>query len=153
MKLAVVSSVFANYPLEHVLPVVAAAGYDGIDVWGGRPHVYRTDLSRARLHALRRQAGDLGLEIVSVMPAFYRYPFSLCTYDEQVRKDSLDYMRQSIDNAVDLDAKTVLMVPGRSLHGQSGRMPGSGCPTACALSPRWGDATASASGWRPSIAT
>jgi protein FrlC len=119
MKLAVVSSVFANYPLEHVLPVVAAAGYDGIDVWGGRPHVYRTDLSRARLHALRRQAGDLGLEIVSVMPAFYRYPFSLCTYDEQVRKDSLDYMRQSIDNAVDLDAKTVLMVPGRSLHGQS----------------------------------
>jgi protein FrlC len=119
MKLAVVSSVFANYPLEHVLPVVAAAGYNGIDLWGGRPHVYRTDLSRPRLQALRRQAADLGLEIVSVMPAFYRYPYSLCTYDEAVRKDSLDYMRQSIDNAVDLGAKTVLMVPGKSLHGQS----------------------------------
>ncbi len=119
MKLAVASSVFANYPLEHVLPIVAGAGYDGVDLWGGRPHVYRTDLGLRRLRALRAQAKELRLEIVSVMPAFYRYPFSLSTNDDKVREDSLDYMRQSIDNAVELGAKTVLMVPGRSLHGQS----------------------------------
>jgi fructoselysine 3-epimerase len=118
MKLAVVSSVFANYPLEHVLPPVARAGYDGIDLWGGRPHVFRSDLSPSRLRALRRQAADLGLEIASVMPAFYRYPFSLSTNDDRVRQDSLSYMRESIDNAVQLGAKNVLVVPGRSLHGQ-----------------------------------
>ncbi len=119
MKLAVVSSVFANYRLEDVLPPVARAGYEGIDLWGGRPHVFRSDLGPGRLRALRRQAADLGLEIASVMPAFYRYPFSLTTTDERVRQDSLAYMRESIDNAVQLGAQSVLVVPGRSLHGQT----------------------------------
>ena len=119
MNLAVVSSVFSNYQLEHVLPIVARAGYEGIDLWGGRPHVFRSDLGPSRLKALRRQAADLGLEIVSVMPAFYRYPFSLTTSDERIRRDSLDYMKESIDNAVQLGAETVLTVPGRSLHGQT----------------------------------
>ena len=119
MNLAVVSSVFSNYQLEHVLPIVAHAGYEGIDLWGGRPHVFRSDLGPARLRALRRQAADLGLEIASVMPAFYRYPFSLTTSDDRIRRDSLDYMKESIDNAVQLGAGTVLTVPGRSLHGQT----------------------------------
>jgi len=118
MKLAVVSSVFATYPLEHVLPVVARAGYEGIDLWGGRPHVFRSDLGPPRLRALRRQAADLGLEIASVMPAFYRYPFSLTTNDERIRQDSVDYVKESIDNAVQLGATNVLAVPGMSLHGQ-----------------------------------
>ena len=118
MKLAVVSSVFSNYQLEHALPIAARAGYEGIDLWGGRPHVFRSDLGAARLRALRRQAADLGLEIASVMPAFYRYPFSLTTNDDRIRRDSLDYMKESIDNAVLLGATSVLTVPGRSLHGQ-----------------------------------
>ncbi len=118
MKLAVVSSVFANYTLEDVLPIVARAGYEGIDLWGGRPHVFRSDLGPSRLRALRRQAADLGLEIASVIPAFYRYPFSLTTNDDRIRQDSLDYLRESIDNAVQLGATSVLTVPGRSLHGQ-----------------------------------
>jgi protein FrlC len=118
MKLAVVSSVFSNYLLEDVLPVVARAGYEGIDLWGGRPHVFRSDLGPSRLRALRRQAADLGLEIASVMPAFYRYPFSLTTNDDRIRRDSLDYIKESIDNAVQLGATSVLTVPGRSLYGQ-----------------------------------
>jgi protein FrlC len=119
MKLAVASSVFGRYPLEHVLPVVARAGYQGIDLWGGRPHVFRSDLGASRLRALRGQAADLGLEIASVMPAFYRYPFSLSTNEDHIRQDSIDYMRESIDNAVQLGATSVLAVPGMSLHGQA----------------------------------
>jgi protein FrlC len=118
MKLAVVSSVFSNYLLQDVLPIVARAGYEGIDLWGGRPHIFRLDLGPTRLRALRRQAADLGLEIASVMPAFYRYPFSLTTNDDRIRRESLDYIKESIDNAVLLGATSVLTVPGRSLHGQ-----------------------------------
>jgi fructoselysine 3-epimerase len=119
MKLALASSVFGRYPLEQVLPVVAQAGYQGIDLWGGRPHVFRSDLGPSRLRALRRQAADLGLEIASVMPAFYRYPFSLSTNEDHIRRDSIDYMRESIDNAVHLGASRILAVPGMSLHGQA----------------------------------
>jgi sugar phosphate isomerase/epimerase len=58
------------------------------------------------------------LTVASFMPAFYRYPHSLSSPNEVVRQDSLDYMRQCVDNAVILGAGIVLLVPGCSLHGQ-----------------------------------
>ena len=37
MKLGIASSVFVNYSIENTIDLVAAAGYDGVDIWGGRP--------------------------------------------------------------------------------------------------------------------
>jgi protein FrlC len=118
MKLALVSSVFVNYSLDQFLCTAAKLGYAGVDLWGGRPHVFRNDISPEGLHSLRRHADDLGLVIVSLMPAFYRYPFSLCTPNDSIRQESLDYMRISLDNAAELGVGTVLVVPGRSMYGQ-----------------------------------
>ncbi len=118
MKLSVVSSVFVNYRIQDTIPLVAEAGYDGMDIWGGRPHVYRRDFSLAELKLIRAQMSDNGLEPVSFMPAFYRYPHSLSSPNEVVRQDSLEYMRQCMDNAVALGAKILLIVPGHSLFGQ-----------------------------------
>jgi protein FrlC len=119
MKLSVASSVFVHYPIQDTIARVAGAGYDGIDIWGGRPHVYRQDFSAAELASLRRQIEASGLEPVSLMPAFFRYPHSLSSPNEVVRQDSLDYMRQCLDNAVALGAQILLIVPGHSLFGQS----------------------------------
>lgn len=118
MKLAIVSSVFVNYSLEQFLCAASKMGYAGVDLWGGRPHVFRNDIGPAGLHALRHQADDLGLTLVSLMPAFYRYPFSLCTPNDSIRQESMDYMRISLDNARELGIDTVLVVPGRSMHEQ-----------------------------------
>jgi protein FrlC len=118
MKLGVVTSVFVNYLLPDVIPCVAEAGYDGIDIWGGRPHAYRHDYGPDELERLRGLLDDHHLTVASFMPAFYRYPHSLSSPNETVRQDSLDYMRQCIDNAVILGAGIVLLVPGCSLHGQ-----------------------------------
>lgn len=118
MRLSLVSSVFVNYSLEQFLCLAAKLGYEGVDLWGGRPHVFRKDIQPAGLQALRRQADDLGLTLVSLMPAFYRYPFSLCTPNDPIRQESLEYMRESLENAVELGIETVLAVPGRSMHEQ-----------------------------------
>jgi protein FrlC len=118
MKLSVVSSVFVNYRIQDTISMVAEAGFDGMDIWGGRPHVYRKDFSLAELKLIRAQMSDEGLEPVSFMPAFYRYPHSLSSPNEVVRQDSLEYMRQCMDNAVALGAKILLIVPGHSLFGQ-----------------------------------
>jgi len=119
MKLGIASSVFVNYSIENTIDLVAAAGYDGIDIWGGRPHVYRNDCDEKRLRALRKRLTDNNLQVASHMPAFFRYPHSLSNPNEIVRQDSIDYMRQCIDNAVVLDAEIVLIVPGRSLEDQN----------------------------------
>ena len=119
MKLGTATSVLFLYAIRDVVPLVARIGYDGIDIWGGRPHVYRQDLSIEELKDLRRLIQDHGMSVASFMPAFYRYPHSLSNPNPRVRQDSIDYMRQCVDNAALLGAPVVLVVPDLSLAGQS----------------------------------
>jgi fructoselysine 3-epimerase len=119
MKLGTATSVLYMYAMEDAIPLIARAGFDGIDVWGGRPHVYRQDYSEAELGQLRNRIASHGLEVSSFMPAFYRYPHSLSNPNPRVRADSIQYMRECIDNAAVLGARVVLVVPDHSLYGQS----------------------------------
>jgi protein FrlC len=119
MKLATATSVLYQYAIEDAVPIVARAGYDGIDLWGGRPHVYRGDYSAQELQALRTLIAEHGLAVSSLMPAFYRYPHSLSHPNPRVRDDSIDYMRRCVDNAAILGAGIVLVVPDLTLRGRS----------------------------------
>jgi fructoselysine 3-epimerase len=121
VKLGIASSVFVNYAIQDAILHVAKAGYDGIDIWGGRPHVYRHDYSQEELRLIRKLLEENNLVAISLMPAFYRYPHSLTSPNEVVRRDSLEYMKICIDNAVQLGADIVLLVPTKSLHGQDPR--------------------------------
>lgn len=119
MKLGTATSVLYLYAIQDAIPLIKRAGYDGVDIWGGRPHVYRQDLSTEELKSLRQAIADQGLSVSSLMPAFYRYPHSLSNPNPRVRQDSIDYMRTCVDNADILGAKIVLVVPDFSLYGQS----------------------------------
>ncbi len=119
MKLGLVTSVYVNYPLEEVIPRVAAAGYDCIDIWGGRPHAYRRDYDQAGLVGLRNRVTEAGMRVSSFLPAFFRYPHNLCSPNPIVRLDTLDYVRQCADNAAILEAEYLLICPARLLFGQS----------------------------------
>lgn len=119
MKLGTATSVLYQYSLQDAIPLIARCGFDGVDLWGGRPHVYRHDYSYAELVELRRLISDHGLEVSSLMPAFYRYPHSLSNPNPRVREDSIDYMRICIENAAVLGARIVLVVPDHSLFGQA----------------------------------
>ncbi len=118
MKLGTATSVLFYYAIQDAIPVVARAGYDGVDIWGGRPHVYRQDFSAGELAHLRRIIADHGLAVSSFMPAFYRYPHSLSSPNPRVRQDSIEYMQSCIDNAAILGAGIVLVVPDQTLRGQ-----------------------------------
>lgn len=119
MKLSAVSSVFVNYGIEDAISFIIETGCAGIDIWGGRPHVYRNDYPQSKLKQLRQRIEDNKLKVVSFLPAFFRYPHSLSSPNDAVRQDSLEYMRYCLDNAVTLGADILLIVPGRSLYGQS----------------------------------
>jgi fructoselysine 3-epimerase len=119
MKLSVSTFVYLNYPLEEALARIRHAGYEGVDIWGGRPHAYRNDMSEARLEMLRRQLADSGLAVASFIPAQFRYPTCLCSPLDEVRQDSVAYIRAGIGTAARLGAPVVSVCPGRSLFGQS----------------------------------
>lgn len=119
MKLSTATSVFVNYALEDALEEIARAGFDGVDVWCGRPHAYRQDYPPAALQTLRRRMAENRLTPLSCMPAFFRYPFSLSSPKPVIRQESIRYMRETIDTACALGAEFVLVVPTGSLHGQT----------------------------------
>ena len=119
MKLGLVTSIYVNYLLEEVIPRVAAAGYESIDIWGGRPHAYQREYNEQALIRLRKQIESLGMTVSSFLPAFFRYPHSLSSPNEIIRQDTLDYVKQCADNAAILGAEYLLVSPARLLFGQS----------------------------------
>jgi protein FrlC len=119
MKISITSFVYYNYPLDEALRRIAAAGFQGVDIWGGRPHAYRGDLSEAEIAELRRLVNELGLALPSFIPAQFRYPTCLCSPNERIRRDSVAYIQEGIRTALDFGCRLVSVCPGHSLHGQS----------------------------------
>jgi len=119
MKISVVSSLFVNYQINDAVDVIIQMDIDGIDLWCGRPHIYRHDLSLQFLKFLKKKLSSAKVAVASLMPAFFRYPYSLSSPIESIRQDSIGYLRDCIDNAVVMGAPHVLVVPTHSLYGQS----------------------------------
>jgi len=118
MKLGAATSVFVNYFIPEIIPIISKAGFDGIDIWGGRPHIYRNDYDLKELQTIKERLEENNLKVSSFMPAFYRYPHSLSNPNPIIRKDSIDYMCICADNAAILGAELLLVVPSRSVYGQ-----------------------------------
>jgi fructoselysine 3-epimerase len=119
MKRSLSSFIYYNFPLAEAIRRTAKAGFEGIDIWGGRPHAYRRDLGPKDLIALRQVLSDEGLNVASFIPAQFRYPTSLCSPVEAIREDSINYLKEGIDTAAELGAPLVHVCPGHSIHGQS----------------------------------
>ncbi|RPJ56414.1 MAG: sugar phosphate isomerase/epimerase [Acidobacteria bacterium] len=119
MKLSLSSFLYLNYPLEEAFKRIAAAGYEGVDIWGGRPHAYRNDLSPHEIRRLRDISERLGVEFASFIPAQFRYPTCLCSPSETIRQDSVAYIKDSLRTAAAFGAPIVSVCPGHTIFGQT----------------------------------
>lgn len=119
MKLSQSTFVYFNYPLKEAVTRIAEAGYQGVEVWGGRPHAYRNDLTEAELKDIRSLIEDKGVEVSAFIPAQFRYPISLVNPKEKIRKDSINYIKESFNTAIALGTHKVTVCPGHTLYGQS----------------------------------
>ena len=81
MKFAQSSFVYSNYSLQYAIRSLGRLGYDGITVWGGRPHMYRQDL-HAQLPEIRDLLAEYGMAVCHVVPAQFRYPSLLASSNE-----------------------------------------------------------------------
>lgn len=113
MKFAQSSFVFSNYSLQYAIRSMGRLGYDGIAVWGGRPHMYRQDL-HAQLPEILDLLAEYGMTVCHVIPAQFRYPSLLSSTNEKVRRDSVRYIMDNADNALLLGAPSVHVCAGFS---------------------------------------
>ena len=119
MKTALSAFVYLNYPLDEAIRRIASAGYDGVDIWGGRPHAYRRDLTPEDTGRLRSLLAAFKLGAASFIPAQFRYPTCLCSNNEIIRRDSVAYIKDSVETAAALGAPVVSVCPGHTLFGQT----------------------------------
>jgi protein FrlC len=120
MRFSQSSFVYFDYSLQEAIRRLHRFGYEGIEVWGGRPHAYRGDLD-GQLDEIRTLLQQCGMTVPNFVPAQFRYPSILCSCNETVREDSVGYIRHAIDNAVELGAPHVSVCPGKTLHGEDVR--------------------------------
>ncbi len=118
MQIGIATSVFVNYAINDAILLIAEAGYQCVDIWGGRPHIYRKDFSPGQLRSLRSEIENRGMKVSSFMPAFFRYPHNLCSPNPKVTIDSINYVFESMENAAELGAPILLVCPPRLLNGQ-----------------------------------
>jgi protein FrlC len=118
MKVSISSKLYQNYTLEETVKRVVKLGYDGIEIWGGRPHAYYRDINGAVAASTRELIDKAGIEISGFIPAQFGYPTSLCSPISSIREDSVEYIKKSIDTSLLLGCRKVSLCPGRTLHGQ-----------------------------------
>ena len=118
MKFAQSSFLYFNYPLEQAIRRLHQLGYAGIEIWGGRPHMYRRDLD-AKLDSLKALLDECEMSVPNFIPAQFRYPSVLCSSNPAVRLDSVRYIEDAIDNALKLGAPSVSLCAGMTLWGES----------------------------------
>jgi fructoselysine 3-epimerase len=118
MKLSISSFLYYNYPLEEAIKRISGCGYQGIEIWGGRPHAYRNDLTEDEILNLRKLLERSQLEISAFIPAQFRYPTSLCSPNAMIREDSVNYIKDSIATSLKLGCHKVSICPGHTLYGQ-----------------------------------
>ncbi len=111
MKFAQSSAVYFNYSLQHAIADLGRLGYDGIEIWGGRPHMYRDDLD-LQLDEINGLLEEQGMVVCNFIPAQFRYPSQLCSDNEQIRRDSVQYILSAIKNAAKVKSPSVSLCPG-----------------------------------------
>ncbi len=118
MKTSLSTFLYCRYTLEEAIQRISAAGFDAVDIWGGRPHAYRIDLREHEIRNIRRVIDDFGLEIASFIPEQVNYPSCLCSPYKNIRMDSVRYIKDSIETAVRFGAPVINVFPGHTLYNQ-----------------------------------
>lgn len=107
MKVALLSLLFRRYHLDKIFEVAAEAGYDGVEIWGGRPQAYPYDMDEARCEQVLELKQKYHLEVPMYTPEVLGYPFNIATTDEKERVETIDYLKKALDVAKAIEAPRI----------------------------------------------
>ena len=110
MKFGLISLDFKRFSLEYCFKMARRYGLDGVELWGGRPHGYFTDMTQERLQEIDALKKKYKLEIPMYTPNALNGPYNLCSLEERTIRETLEFFQRSIDNAYDLECPRMLVV-------------------------------------------
>ena len=81
MKFGLISLDFKRFSLEYCFKMARRYGLDGVELWGGRPHGYFTDMTRERIQEIDALKKKYKLEIPMYTPNVLNGPYNLCSLE------------------------------------------------------------------------
>ena len=96
-------------PIEHAFRDASELGYDGIEIWGGRPHAFAPDLKAGGIKQIKALAQTYQMPIIGYTPETNGYPYNMMLGDEHMRRESLDMIKLAMDMAKEMNAGYTLI--------------------------------------------
>ena len=107
-----------SYPLEEVVPRLAAIGYDGIELGAASPHAYPDFTSPQRRREIRQLFEHNNIALVSMLPAPGGGPgFNVSSPIPEERAGAIDQYKKVVTLCAELGGKIVLYVAGWQVFG------------------------------------
>jgi fructoselysine 3-epimerase len=124
MNLSFSTNAFVRFPLCEAVEIIAALGYEGVEILADVPHLYVQDTTAADIDDLRRVLARTGLKPASLnantATGYYRRDFweplfepSIANPDGTARRWRIDYSKKCIDLAQQLGAPCISLTAGR----------------------------------------
>ena len=117
--LSIFSTVFYQFTLEEAIRRTSKAGYKGIDLMAVRPHAWPNDYTKSERKDMLKRLKSVNLEVPTVTNFGAAIGLNPSSPKEKIRKEAIDYLKDCIDLAYDLESKTAMLIPGWFLLGDS----------------------------------
>ena len=114
MKTAIASSCFRMFPVEWTFRAIAEAGYDGLELYGGRPIAYPDDLDNDTIRNIINLQHTYHLEIPLFCPDLSSYPFRVAWRTTEEKEATYHYLEQCLEAACRLDIPAIRILCGHA---------------------------------------
>ena len=105
MKFSFLSYQFCRFPLEYCFEMAQKHGFDGVEVWGARPHAYAYDMDRDAVGAVNGWKKRYGVEVSMFTPEILAYPYSLVSRSGKEFEETVAYLTRSVEVAAGIGAR------------------------------------------------
>lgn len=113
MEIGLFTSGYQRGDIETAFSDAKKFGYDFIELWGGRPHAYPNDIEICG-PIIKRLIKKYSISVKIYTPEMNAYPFNMMWENEIMRKDSINYVKRSMDFAKIIGAEYTLISAGHA---------------------------------------
>ena len=110
MKFGLMSLDFKRLPLERAFSLAKSYGFDGVEIFGCRSHLYVNDCTASRAAEIRGYSQKYGVSIPMYTPLVLNMPICICSPFKRERQDGVEYYKRAVEVAQAIGAQRLLVV-------------------------------------------
>ncbi|NRY60636.1 sugar phosphate isomerase/epimerase family protein [Clostridium beijerinckii] len=118
MKYVAMNFHYVRYPLSTFLDKVERSFFEYVELWAAAPHFNIYDATMADAAALKKEIKKRNLKLACVTPEQCVYPVNLAIQDAQLRNNSIEYFKKTIEVAEALETSRVIVSAGYGFFNQ-----------------------------------